>query len=52
MKKTYIPREMLCGHCADTYLQGYMSALYPSSVFTLDMAAVGETSSGDIVNSI
>ena len=29
-----IPREMLCGHFADIYLQGYMSALYPSSVFT------------------
>ena len=25
---------MLCGHCADIYLQGYMSALYPSSVFS------------------
>ena len=30
----YIPREMLCGHSADIYLQGYMSALYPSSVFS------------------
>ena len=34
VKKTYIPREMLCGHSADTYLQGYMSALNPSSVFS------------------
>ena len=30
MKKTYVrPREMLCGHCADIYRQGYMSALCP-----------------------
>ena len=29
-----IPREMLCGHSADIYLQGYMCALYPSSVFS------------------
>ena len=29
-----IPREMLCEHSADIYLQGYMSALYPSSVFS------------------
>ena len=41
-KKTNIPREMLCGHSADivrtyVYLQGYMSALYPSSVFTSDI---------------
>ena len=39
MKKTFIAREMLCGHSADIvrtymYLQGYMSALYPSSVFS------------------
>ena len=33
-RETYIPRKMLCGHCADIYLQGYMSALYPSSVLT------------------
>ena len=31
---TYILCEMLCGHIADIYLQGYMSALYPSSGFT------------------
>ena len=24
MKKTYIPREMLCGHSADIYLQRYI----------------------------
>ena len=36
LKKTYILREILCGHSADIYLQGYMSALYPSSVFTSD----------------
>ena len=24
----------LCGYCADIYLQGYMSAIYPSSVFS------------------
>ena len=29
----YIPHEMLCGHSADIYLRGYMSALNPSSVF-------------------
>ena len=26
----------LCGYCADIYLQGYMSALYPSSGFMSD----------------
>ena len=26
---TYILREMLCGHSADIYLQGYMSAQCP-----------------------
>ena len=30
----YISRELLCGYSADIYLQGYMSALYPSSVFS------------------
>ena len=37
--KKYIclTREMLCGHCADIYLQGYMFALYPSSVFSSDL---------------
>ena len=39
MKKTYIPREMLCGHFADIYLQGYMSAPYPSWIFTSVEAA-------------
>ena len=24
----------MSGHCADIYLQGYMSALYPSSIFS------------------
>ena len=44
-KEICLTREMLCGHsadivltlcrhCADIYLQGYMSALYPSSVFS------------------
>ena len=33
-REAYILREMLCEHCADIYLQGYMSALYPSSVFS------------------
>ena len=28
-RETYIFREMLCGHCADIYLQGYMSAQCP-----------------------
>ena len=48
MNILYILCEMLCGHsadivwtlcwpCADIYLQGYMSALYPSSVFTSDV---------------
>ena len=31
LKKTYIPREVFGGHIS---LQGYMSALYPSSVFS------------------
>ena len=31
-----IYREMLCGHSADIYLQGYMPAIYPFSVFTSD----------------
>ena len=31
-RETYILREMLCGHNEDIYLQGYMSAQYPSSV--------------------
>ena len=26
MKKTYIPREMLCGHCADIVLRTYISS--------------------------
>ena len=33
-KDICLTKEMLCGHIADIYLQGYMSALYPSSVFT------------------
>ena len=36
--ETYILREMLCGHSADLYLQGYMSALYPSSVFSSEQS--------------
>ena len=28
-RETYILREMLCGHSADIYLQGYMSAQCP-----------------------
>ena len=39
-KKRHIPREMLCGRSADTYLQGYMSALYPSLVFSMTMLQV------------
>ena len=31
-KDICLTREMLCGHCADIYIQGYMSALYPSSL--------------------
>merc|ERR1711860_175055 len=34
--RLYVFREMLCGHSADIYLQGYMSAQYPSSVFSSD----------------
>ena len=39
---TYILREMLCGHSADivrtyVYLQGYMSALYPSRFSALEL---------------
>ena len=34
MSLSYFLREMLCGHCTDIYLQGYMSALYPSTVLS------------------
>ena len=33
----YILRETVCGHSADIILQGYMYALYISSVFTSEV---------------
>ena len=32
-KDICLTREILCGHSAEIYLQGYISALYPSWVF-------------------
>ena len=37
LKKTYILREMLCRHIS---LQGFMSALYPSSVFSSSLTTM------------
>ena len=36
-----------CEHCADIYLQGYMSALYPSSVFTSDVKPLSQDTSSE-----